>query len=110
MTKICTLEDRFVLRTPKKPPNERVPAWVYTLEPTDVLAEYSGRLVINWGGGTRAWVQRILDKPVLSLRESPKAATLLKPFKGYSAARLSFQELQRLAKDTYTNKDWKTSK
>ena len=106
LTKICTLEDRFLLKIRMKPPNERVPAWVYTLEPTHVLAEYSGRPCYRLGGGTRAWVQRILDKPVLSLRESLKAKTLLKPFKGYSAARLSFQELQRLAKDPYANKDW----
>lgn len=34
--------------------------------------DYSGRLVINWGDGTRAWVQRAdnQDKPIVELRKT----------------------------------------
>jgi len=47
LTKLCSLEDRFLLRIPRISPDKRIPSWVYTLEPTDVLDEYSGRLVID---------------------------------------------------------------
>jgi len=40
----------------------------------DALSEYRGRLVIDWGDGTRAWVQRAdrQDKPIVEIRREPK--------------------------------------
>ncbi len=43
---------------------------LYELERDDRLSEYQGRLVIQWGDGYRAWVQRAgrQPKPVIELR------------------------------------------
>jgi hypothetical protein len=47
---------------------------VYDLTPDDRLNDLVGKLVIDWGSGTRAWVQRAdkQDKPVLELRPAFK--------------------------------------
>ena len=48
---------------------------LYALTPLDALREYAGRLVIDWGVGTRSWVQRAgnQDKRVVELRERARA-------------------------------------
>ena len=46
----------------------------YTLEPLDLLKEYEGRLLIEWGKGTRAWAQKATnEKPIvtMSVPENP---------------------------------------
>jgi hypothetical protein len=47
------------------------PAFAYDIKGDPSLADYVGRLVIDWGAGTRSWVQRASrqDKPVLSIQE-----------------------------------------
>lgn len=37
----------------------------------EALSEYKGRLIIDWGGGERAWVQKAAsrDKVVLEIRK-----------------------------------------
>ena len=44
----------------------------YDLELSPQLADYCGRLVVDWGDGYRAWVQRAgkMDKPVIEIRRS----------------------------------------
>jgi hypothetical protein len=44
----------------------------YELKPLKALADCIGRLVIDWGPGTRTWIQRAdnQDKPILELRRS----------------------------------------
>ncbi|SEV92608.1 GIY-YIG nuclease family protein [Luteibacter sp. 329MFSha] len=43
----------------------------YTLSPHPALAEYRGRIVIEWGPGARAWVQRGgMTKPVIEIRRA----------------------------------------
>jgi hypothetical protein len=52
---------------------------VYRLELTDTLAEYAGRLFINWGAGTRTFVQRATSpRPITELLDSVKVL----PFPG----------------------------
>lgn len=55
----------------------------YHLVKLDDLAPLEGRLVIDWGPGALAWVQRLRDKPVIEVGRSPWAsggpATLLRP-------------------------------
>lgn len=43
----------------------------YDLQPLDSLADYRDRLVIDWGAGTRSWVQRAhkQPKPVVEIAE-----------------------------------------
>lgn len=47
---------------------------VYDLELEDILADFIGRLIVDWGPGGRAWVQRAdkQDKKVLELRREFK--------------------------------------
>lgn len=44
--------------------------FLYDLKEIDRLAEYRGRLVVDWGAGYRSWVQKAgrQDKPVLEIR------------------------------------------
>jgi len=41
---------------------------------TDVLAAYRGRVVIDWGDGTRVWVQRALTPAQADHRDPARAA------------------------------------
>ncbi len=45
---------------------------LYDLAPTELLADYRGRLVVDWGEGYRSWIQRAhrKDKPVIELRRT----------------------------------------
>ena len=47
---------------------------LYDVSNSDLLVEYSGKLVIEWGAGKLAWVQRAdnRDKPVIELRREFK--------------------------------------
>ena len=46
------------------------PAVVFSTRRLDVLDDYRGRLVIDWGDGQRAWVQRahLRTKPIVEIR------------------------------------------
>lgn len=43
---------------------------LYEIRPTNLLDEYSGHLIIDWGPGHRSWVQRAdrQEKPILEIR------------------------------------------
>lgn len=57
----------------------------------DSLSEYRGRLVIDWGEGERAWVQRAdrRNKPILELRKEVADP----PFPGFLELRASLDEV-----------------
>ena len=40
----------------------------YNLQVDERLADLEGKVFIDWGGGTRAWVQRAENKPIIELR------------------------------------------
>ena len=49
--------------------HERAERYACTVRPE--LTDYTGRLFVDWGAGTRAWVQRgTTDKPITELRRS----------------------------------------
>lgn len=56
---------------------------LYDVSLQSVLSEYAGRLLIDWGPGTRAWVQRAdqreNEKPILELRRKRE-----NPFPGFA--------------------------
>lgn len=56
---------------------------LYDLAKSEFLAEYDGRLVVDWGPGTRSWVQRAAkqDKPVVEIRRQVGEP----PFPGFLA-------------------------
>ena len=67
---------------------------LYALRPLDALADYSGRLVVNWGAGTRSWVQRAAnqDKVIVELREQ-----FIEPaFPGYHAFMSQLSDIEAL--------------
>jgi hypothetical protein len=58
-----------------------VSGYQYDLMPSGALSEYVGRLTIEWGAGTRTWVQRadIRDKPVVAIESHEEP-----PWPGFS--------------------------
>ena len=73
----------------------------YQLEPTDLMASLSERLVIEWGESTLSWVQSrnktvVQIKPVNSIGE----------FTSYDSTLLSYEDLQRLSRDSDSNEAW----
>jgi len=56
--------------------------------------EYSGRLVIDWGDGTRAWVQRAekQDKRILEIRKTKQDPD----FPGYLKLQISLEQVEGL--------------
>jgi hypothetical protein len=53
---------------------------------------YRGRLIINWGDGERAWVQRadLQDKPILEIRREPEEQA----FPGFMTFRLALDQIE----------------
>jgi hypothetical protein len=66
----------------------------YFLEKMDDLASFEGRLLIDWGPGTRSWVQRADSKPkqVIELRREFQEPE----FPGYSGFRCNLSEFDKL--------------
>lgn len=65
--------------------------FLYDIEPVDALQEYAGKLVIDWGLGSRAWKQRATNpnKPVLEIR----ASVFDPPFPGFLNFRHAIRQL-----------------
>ena len=62
----------------------------YDLEPVELLKEYEGRLLIEWGKGTLAWAQKgTNEKPIVAIESAHQ-----KPFVGFENLILSFDELK----------------
>lgn len=80
------------------------PHW-YKTEKDDALKHLEQRLVIDWGGGTRAWHQWLNpgnDKLVIEI----KAPGRHMPFTGYDDVVLSFEDLNRIVANPASNLDW----
>lgn len=81
----------------------------FTTQRRHELDEYRGRLVIEWGDGARAWVQRAdkQDKPILELRrvreepQFPGFTQLRIPLADVEATPLSWAEVLRNARGIY---------
>ena len=45
----------------------------FDLEPLDLLQEYRGKLIIDWGNSTRMWHQKgTTEKPIVAIQEDAK--------------------------------------
>jgi hypothetical protein len=57
--------------------------FLYDLEVDDILQEYAGRIVVDWGTGFRSWVQRPdrQDKWIIEIRR----AAIEPPFPGFGS-------------------------
>ena len=89
--------------------NDQVGLLLYDIQPETIMSEYAGHLVIDWGKGFRAWVQRAewKDKAVLEIRSE----TNEQPFPGFThfnweideiaAVPLAWQEVLKSVKGVY---------
>ncbi len=66
----------------------------YLLKPAEVLQDCAGRLLIDWGAGTRAWIQRASkqNKPILELRRDARDPN----FPGYTEFLCPLSRLEAL--------------
>jgi hypothetical protein len=66
----------------------------YKLAPRTELAEYAGRLWINWGKGYHAWIQRgdRVPKPIVELRRTFGED----PFPGFPGLILNLSEIETI--------------
>lgn len=73
-----------------KPPKETTAA--FTTEVHDAFDDYRGRIVIGWGDGERAWVQRaeLQDKPIVEIRKE----RVDPPFPGFGTLRHCLGEIE----------------
>ncbi len=75
-------------------------AW-YDLKHNQTMSDLSERLLIDWGRGALAWVQRG-DKPVLEIRRPNSIGD----FASYSDVKLSYYDLKQLMNDGSSNLTW----
>ena len=65
----------------------------YNLEHIDLLKEYEGRLLIEWGKSALAWAQKgTNEKPIVAIRDK-------KIFSGYENAILTYEDLREIVQD-----------
>jgi hypothetical protein len=62
------------------------------------------RLIIDWGPATRAWVQKLANKPILEITEPGQR---LPPFDDYLEFSLTFGQLQDLFAAEEAHRDWR---
>lgn len=76
----------------------------FALEQTGILNDLSGRLIIDWGRGTRTWKQNgttASSKPVLAIAERA-----VDPFPGFENLVLTFQELEAVLAEPRRYANW----
>lgn len=75
----------------------------YELEPVDLLKEYEGRLLIEWGKGALAWAQKgTNEKPIVAIQDK-------RVFSGYEDFVLTYDELKEIVKDPTAYESWHTA-
>jgi len=76
----------------------------YDLERDPRFDDLRDRLIIDWGLGTRTWVQKLDNKPVLELLEPGRK---LAPFVDYLEFSLTYAELKNLFENEGAHRDWR---
>lgn len=77
----------------------------FNLEPVDLLKDYEGRLVIDWGKGTLAWHQKgTTEKPIIAIDAANK-----QPFPGFENVVLSYGMLKEVAENDTDYELWHTA-
>ena len=75
----------------------------YELEHIDLLKEYEGRLLIEWGKGALAWAQKATnEKPIVAIQDK-------RAFSGYENFVLTYDELKEIVKDPTAYESWHTA-
>ena len=75
----------------------------YELEHIDLLKEYEGRLLIEWGNSALAWAQKATnEKPIVAIQDK-------RVFSGYENFVLTYDELKEIVKDPTAYESWHTA-
>jgi hypothetical protein len=83
---------------------KRESKFFYDLQHDPRFEEFRDRLIIDWGRGALAWVQKLENKPVLEILE---AGRKLPPFIDYLEFSLTYKELKELFENEEAHRDWK---
>lgn len=77
----------------------------YHLEPLDLLREYEGKLIIDWGTSVRMWYQKgSTEKPIISLQPDEK-----KVFSGFEDLILTYDQLKEIVEHPLIYEAWHTA-
>jgi len=80
--------------------------YFYDLDLDPRFNELRNRLIIDWGRGTRSWVQKLSSKPLLEIQERGRR---LPPFEDYLEFSLTYHELRDLFGNEEAHRDWRAS-
>jgi len=75
----------------------------YDLQKQSGFEDLEQRVIIDWGGSTRAWVQKKCDKEIIEIK--PKG--FVEDFSGYLNFVLPFKKLERIVINSDANYMWK---
>jgi len=84
--------------------NEKIAKW-YDLEPLSGFEDLKQRVIIDWGKGTLAWVQKYNEKNTKEIIEILPTG-FVKEFSDYLDFTLSYNELKKLSEYPEANKRW----
>lgn len=76
----------------------------YELKRDTRFDDLRDRLVIDWGRGTRSWVQKLTNKPILEIQEG---GPRLPPFDDYLEFSLPYALLTDLFKNEEAHREWR---
>ena len=77
----------------------------FDLQYVDLLKEYEGKLVIDWGGSARMWHQKATtEKPIVAIESKNQ-----KPFVGFENLILSFDELKEVVENDADYELWQAA-
>jgi hypothetical protein len=76
----------------------------YDLELLEDFLDLRDRIVIDWGRGTRSWVQKSQNRSVVELREPGRS---LPPFEDYLEFSLTYEQLQSLFNHPEAHQEWR---
>lgn len=82
----------------------RTAQFYYDLERNTQFDDLRGRVIIDWGPGTLAWVQKLDNKPVLEILPPGRK---LDPFDDYLEFSLTHAELKDLFENEEAHRDWR---
>lgn len=77
----------------------------YDLKYLDILKEYEGRLIIDWGKSTRMWHQKgSTEKPIIAIQSDVKMV-----FSGFEDLILRYDELKEIVENPTIYDNWHTA-
>jgi len=93
------------------PPGFPHPEWFqgkhafFDLEYVDLLKEYEGKLILDWGDSARMWHQKgTTDKPIIAIQADAR-----KIFSGFENLLLTYIELKEIVENPNVYSEWHTA-